>query len=257
MVLFGVACAATGVLLGCGGGGSSSSNPLTCGPTYLTPNYVTAVDPGDNTPNEVLTWSQFPLRLFIKNTVTHPSTVATTDEHAIEAASRWTNASNGQANFVRVTQQSQAQVTFEVATLPSPVGSGGTLGFTEVTYFQSNRQIVSARIVVNVWNGMTSDQFDKGLKNTITHEFGHALFMQGHSDADADVMYFQGELDVDSALTTRDVNSFLTAYCGNFRSRATRSNPDEKPVTIRIECKNDGSHLKTHSCSGGSCSHKL
>jgi len=255
MAMFGVACAGGGVLLGCGGGGSSSSNPLTCGPTYLTPNYVSAIDPGDNTPNEVLTWSEFPIRLYIKNTVSHPSTVATTDEHALEGAARWTNASNGQANFVRVSTESQAQVTFEVATLPSPVGSGGTLGYTEVMYFPSSRRIVSARVVVNVWNGMTADQFNKGLKNTITHEFGHALFMQGHSDADADVMYFQGELDLDNVLTSRDVNSFLTAYCGTFRSRATRSLPGEKPVMVRIECKNDGSFTETHVCSGGSCEH--
>lgn len=233
--------------IGCGGGGGSSTNgntPLACGPTYLTPNYVTATDPGNNEANEVLTWPGFPLNIYFASnqTATYNSNTFDTTDTFTEALTRWSTASSGAMTFNEINSSTGADITINVNQLSAAPGSGGTLGFTQVTYFPSTGQIVSATITINTWPSMTQAQFVDGLRSTATHEFGHSLFLQGHSDQTADNMYYQGSSALDKPLTQRDTNSFLTAYCGNFATRsrekqAAQGAPGEQPVTKTIYCK--------------------
>jgi len=233
--------------IGCGGGGGSSSNgttPLACGPNYLTPNYVTATDPGDNEENEVLTWPAFPLRVYFASnqTATFSGTEYDTTDTFLDALQRWSDASTGNMTYSQITTSTNADIVVNVNQLNSAPGGGGTLGYTQVTYFPSTGQIVSAEVTINTWPGMTRAQFVDGLRGTTTHEFGHALFLQGHSDVQADNMYFQGSSALDKNLTTRDRNSFLTAYCGTFATRSperaiAKGAPGEQPVTKTIYCR--------------------
>jgi hypothetical protein len=233
-------------IFGCGGGGGGSSSgnttPLSCGPEYLTPNYTQATDPGDNEPNLILTWPGFPLNVYYQTEETRTfggNTFSTTDIFQ-DALARWVSASGGEMAINTISTTTGADIIVNVNQLGAAPGSGGTLGFTQVTYFPSTGQIVSARITINTWPGMTQAQFTNGLRGTTTHEFGHALFLQGHSDNTADNMYYQGSSSTDKVLSTRDANSFLTAYCGTFasrsRSREAVGAPGEQPVTITINC---------------------
>lgn len=232
-------------VLGCGGGGPSSSGsgntPLVCGPNYLTPNYVEATDPGDGDANQILTWPSFPLMIqFVSNeTATYSSVNYDTNDLFWEAAQRWVTASSGEAQLVVTANPNLSKIKINVNQLASQPGSGGTLAFTSITYFPSSGQIVSAEITMNTWPNMTEAQFVDGLKHTFAHEMGHALFLQGHSDDAADVMYYAGATNVDSPLTQRDINSFLTAYCGDFDGEAfsAAGRAGEQPVTVTIECK--------------------
>lgn len=231
-----------GGVIGCGGGGDSTGNttPLACGPNYLTPNYVEATDPGDNDQNQILTWPGFPLTVHFasSDSRTFSGTTYNTTDTFTEALDRWVAASGGDLTYSVVGSPTGADIIVNVNQLSSSPGGGGTLGFTQITFFPSNGQIVSARITINVWPGMSAAQFVDGLRGTTTHEFGHALFLQGHSDIQADNMYFQGSSALDKPLTTRDRNSFLTAYCGTFNSRSRQASgiPGEQPVTITINC---------------------
>jgi predicted Zn-dependent protease len=228
-------------VIGCGGGGgnSNTNTPLTCGPNYLTPNYVQATDPGDGSQNQILVWAGFPLTIRFTNSesATYGGTNFDTTTTFMEAVNRWVVAS-GNAIAINQTTASTADITVTVNRLPAAPGAGGTLGFTQISYFPSTGQIDSARITMNTWPGMTQAQFVNGLRGTMTHEVGHALFLQGHSDDANDNMYFQGSSSQDRSLTTRDENSFLTAYCGTFasRSRAAKGQPGEQLKTITIEC---------------------
>jgi predicted Zn-dependent protease len=245
---FWIALSATIVVgaIGCGGGGGSSngSTPLACGTNYLTPNYVTATDPGDNQENVILTWPGFPLRVYFASnqTATYSGTTYDTTDTFLDALQRWSDASTGNMTFTKINTSTNADITVNVNQLASAPGGGGTLGYTQVTYYPSNGQIVSANVTINTWPGMTEAQFADGLKGTSTHEFGHALFLQGHSDQIPDSMYYQGSSALDKSLTTRDKNSFLTAYCGTFATRSierpvAQGAPGEQPVTKTIYCK--------------------
>lgn len=230
--------------IGCGGGGNSTpggnTTPLACGPNYLTPNYVQATDPGNNQTNKILTWPGFPINVyFASNQVnTYGGNSFDTNDIFWAAMQRWVAASSGNMIVNQVGSSAGADITVDVNQLSTAPGGGGTLGFTQVTYYPSTGQIVSAHVTINTWPGMTAAQFKDGLKATCTHEFGHALFLQGHSDDSLDNMYYQGSSSLDKPLTQRDINSFLTAYCGTFASRSrARGETGEQPVTITIECK--------------------
>ncbi len=226
---------------GCGGGGGTrtTTGALTCGPTYKTPNYVEAIDPASNRSNILRYWPNFAITVYFTNEQTFDDngTLVSTSDLSRTAISRWESAADGADLFTEVTSANGAQVTVSFNQLASAPGSGDTLGTTVVSFFPSNSQLISAEVVINTWVGMTRAQFIDGLKQTITHEFGHVLYLQGHSDNPADTMYYQSDPSVDGPLTTSDINSLQTAYCGDFTNNLTsRARPGEQPVTIKIDC---------------------
>lgn len=230
-----------GFFAGCGGGGGTSTGggSLTCGPTFKTPNYVESVDPSSNQQNTLRYWPSFPIQVFIENEVVYDNngTIVSTDDLTETAINRWIAAAENAGIITLTNNEAAAEITVQFAQLNQKPGSGGTLARTVVSFFPSNNQLVSAEITVNLWPNMTAAEFTEGLIQTITHEFGHALYLQGHSEVDGDTMYFQSDPSEDGPLTTRDINSFQTAYCGEFTTRnITRSNPDEQPVTEVITC---------------------
>lgn len=243
---FWIACSAALIVgaIGCGGGGGSTTGdttPLACGVNYLTPNYVQGVDPGDNDDNLILTWPGFPLNVYFAShqTATFGANTYDTTDLFWESLQRWVTASGSNMQVTKLNSATGADITVDVNQLSTAPGGGGTLGYTQVTYYQSNGQIASAHVTINTWPGMNVAQFRDGLRATTAHEFGHALFLQGHSDQTADLMYYQGSSSLDKQISTRDQNSFLTAYCGTFASRSrgkAEGAPGEKPVTKTIYC---------------------
>ena len=233
--------AVAAMVIGCGGGGSSAgtSGSLSCGPNYLTPNYTVATDPGNGEPNFLLTWAGFPLRVHFENNITYDnngSPVAGSDI-VLEAAQRWIDATGGSASLTTTNQSANADIVVRFNDIGSSPGPGSTLGTTQITYYPSNNTIARAVITMNYWPGMTQAEFMEGFKHTAAHEVGHALFLQGHSDHASDVMFYQGSTTQDSPLTTRDSNSLVTAYCGNFRSRnRSAGEPLGSTKTIEISC---------------------
>ncbi len=227
---------------GCAGrGGSSTSGdplPLTCGANFRTPNYVLAHDPSTGTQNRVLYWPQFPVRIHLSDGIsaTYNGITYDTDDLIIEAAYRWTTASDGGVNFTQVGSAAQAQITIDVEQLASEPGGGDTLGFTQVQYYVSSRQIVSAAITIYTWPNMTRAEFVDGLRRTTLHEFGHAIFLHGHSDDSDDIMFPSSPKNADGQLSQRDINSLITTYCNNFSGNqlVARGRPNEEPVTITI-----------------------
>lgn len=221
------------VISACGGSGGTGSNggsTGTCGPDFALPNYARANDPVDDDPNLLLYWDAFPVSVWIDNEIVRSfgGTDYSTTDHVWEALSRWADASGDDAEFVAATSRAAADIIVSFEEIGSRPGAGGTLGMTTTTYYIPEGIIDNARIRLNVWPNMTQAEFTQGLVNTTTHEFGHALFLSGHSDSADDVMYFQGRTTVDMPLSLRDTNTFITAYCGDFGS--TRSAKPSGPT---------------------------
>lgn len=219
----GAAALAVAVALsGCGGGGSGpnsgsrpgsgsdvvtgtpSSNPPSNGSdtsctdkTYL-PNYTADV--------RLLHWTLFPLRVYFKLDSNYS---AARQALAVKGFNRWVAATgrNG-VTYNIVNAATAANVTVHFYDFNG--GPGDVLGTTNVSYYDTSNTIDSADISL----GITGDNANDLL--TATHEFGHALGIYGHSRNSTDLMYFEGNQDNGGIITPLDLNTVLTAYCGNF-----------------------------------------
>ena len=112
-----------------------------------------------------------------------------------------------------VSAASEADVTVSFYAFTGAPGQ--TLGRTNYRFYDGSETLHSATVQL----GITGDARNDGI--TATHEFGHALGLIGHSPHPGDLMFNQGNDTDCGCLTSRDVNTLLTAYCGQFGSSAT------------------------------------
>lgn len=180
--------------------------PRICTAQTYQPNFVANAD----SEFKLLRWPAFPLRVFFLNEAQN-----TTARRALatQGFDKWVAATNNGATYRVVTQQSQANVTVQFYDYKG--GAGDVLGSTQLSAYDGSDTISFAAITI----GITGDNRNDGI--TATHEFGHALGLKGHSlDAD-DLMSREGNDTRSGRLTPADVNTLLTAYCGDFNKNAT------------------------------------
>jgi len=233
------------VLISCGGGGgggssssggsttstnTSSTNtgsttgngPLGCSLASYSPNYDAETDPSTHIPNTVHWWNHFPVKVYFQ------SSPQINSQDVVTIVMNGMNAWSTPAGVTLVTQvnsSGSADVVVSFTNLTHEPGAGDTLGQTSWSYDPSTSRITSATMELMTWTGMSNAQLQDGLRRTAQHEMGHALFMGGHSTDPLDTMYPSGPDDAYTALTTRDDNSLLTAYCGSFVSRSPSREP--------------------------------
>ena len=200
-------------LAGCGGGSNgpskSAATPtpanLSCTARTYRPNYINNSDPGF----KLLHWPVFPLRVFF---VADAQNTAARRALAARNFDKWAAVTHNGATYQVVSRPSDANVTVNFYKYNG--GAGDVLGRTYLKAYDQSDTIESA--IVNI--GITGDNANDGI--TATHEFGHALGIYGHSaDAD-DLMYFEGNDTRCGCITPADVNTLLTAYCGDFNHNA-------------------------------------
>lgn len=235
----GVGLVLVGFVVGCGGGGGGTGSAAgTCGTNFAIPNYAALTDPSTSAANFLVHWNVFPLKVYVASDVS--KTFASVSHNASDtvdtAMQRWQNVSTGGTTYTRVNAQTGADIVVTFHDLTTAPGPGQALGVTTITYTPSTKQVTKATMTINTWQGMTSDEFFLGLAKTVTHEFGHALFISGHSPFTSDVMYWQSDPSLDGLPTNRDQNTILTAYCGVFPSSGPLVSSREKPETITIVC---------------------
>lgn len=221
-------------LCGCAGIDSIVNGGGTCGPNFATPNYVLGNDPGTGNQNITLSWSRFPLRVFIRDRVTFQGQISS-DDVIRGGIDKWRNAIGSALGVQYVGSESQADIVIRIRDQANRPPNGQPLGVTNVSYVPSTGQLVSADIELVTWSTMSRTEFETGLRGTAGHEFGHALFLLGHSPNQSDLMYFQKDPAVDPPVSGRDVNSLVTAYCGTFGGNAPVA-PQGPVVTRTISC---------------------
>lgn len=214
------------VLTGCGGGGSGprtvpitpTTSPTSSGvcSTQYTPNYASSV--------RLLHWTSFPLRVFF---VRNAQYSAARQALAVQGFNKWVQATNSGVTYtiVNSTAASNIQVSFFVFT----GGPRDTLGTTQLSFYDQSSTIVNADISLGLTGVTRNDVI------TANHEFGHALGIFGHSPDEQDLMYFEGNDAFSGEITPSDLNTVLTAYCGNFPQNLTNRSAHQgelKTVTI-------------------------
>ena len=214
----------------CGGGSNGPATPIPtptpqnkeCSAQTYTPNYVS--NPDSNF--RLLHWPSFPLRVFfVQDAENTPERRAL----AVEGFNKWVKATNNGVTYQVVSKESDANVTVRFFVFKG--GANDELGNTKISYYTASNTISFAAITL----GLTGDARNDGI--TATHEFGHAISFYGHSPNPEDIMYFQGNDALCGCITPADLNTFLTAYCGDFNKNINaRTSPHRgelKTVTIQ------------------------
>lgn len=239
-------------MVGCAGGGagsgsgSSGARPV-CGTSFASPNYVLNHDPSSGSLNRLLYWSRFPLRVSFRNDRTYPDGFGGTisvSAVATDAFGRWKAETSGAVDFYFVGAAEAADIEVNVVELASRPGAGGTLGQTAIHFEEPSGRITKSVMTLNVWPGITKAEVSQGLRATSAHEFGHAIFLLGHSENNADLMFPEINPTADKFLSTADLNSLRTSYCDVF-SRSPVDGGRAPGSRIRVEtiqCHSGHSH---------------
>jgi hypothetical protein len=214
-------------------GGNGSDGPLGCSLDTFAPNYLRATDPSTGERNSVHWWDHFPLRVYFRSnpTIQGQSLV----DVSLAGFNAWSSVS-GKTMAVQVSSPDNADVVVTFENLSAPPRNSDFLGSTSWTYNPSTLETVEAEVTLRTWNGITAGQVANGFRSTAQHEFGHAIFLAGHSPYEADSMYPFGNINTYTSLTTRDENSLLTTYCGSFQDRSSTLRAGDKLATRRIDC---------------------
>lgn len=237
-----VLLAASGCAGGGGGsssGGSSSVRPV-CSTSLFSPNYILNRDPATGSLNRTLYWTKFPLRVAFRSNRTFPDGFGGTISVAAVAADafgRWKHDSGGRVDFTVVGTADPAEIKVNVVEVPSRPGAGGTLGQTEMRFVEPTGSLTEATITLYVWPGITRAELSQGLRATAAHEFGHSLFLLGHSESSADLMFPSINPTEDKFLSSADLNSIRTGYCDTFSRLREESRLPLGPIkTVVIRC---------------------
>lgn len=201
------------VLQGCGFGTTSTQNTGVGGngkspvcTENLTPNFVDEV--------RLFKWSRSIIRVFFRDdgvTTNSAGQTFSLKETAIAGFRAWEPVLQGIITLEVVSRESDADVVVHFEQLPSIPVTNETIGVTE-TRVNSRDLIVGANIQFNIWSRMSAGNI-QSFQETATHEFGHALGINGHSSNPADVMFSVHLLDQGKNLSVRDINTMLTGYC--------------------------------------------
>ena len=242
LLLLALGCAGGGG--GSSSGGSSSGRPV-CSTSLFSPNYILNRDPATGSLNRTLYWSNFPLRVAFRSNRTFPDGFGGTISVAAVAADafgRWRHDTGGRVDFSIVGAADPAEITVQVVEVPGRPGAGGTLGQTQMRFVEPSGRLTEAEITLYVWPGITRAELTQGLRATSAHEFGHALFLLGHSENPADLMHTTINPTEDKFLTSADLNSLRTGYCDTFSRLREESRAPLGPIrTVVIRCS-CGSH---------------
>jgi len=208
----------------CGGGGGTSTTGGTSGCTAstYTPNYVADVSLGH--------FNTYPVTVYFD---TGAQWTQARQDAFTAGMDRWIAAMPvGSRPSYTVSPDPNAQLRVSFV-LQSALGSN-TLGITTPHYYPSTGEISYSTVQIGVTLPGGAVRSDAAVRNTCAHEFGHAIGIFGHSPTYADQMYAYDDGHNQFFVTTADVNTMMTAYCGTFGRDIPVTSHKEPLVSITI-----------------------
>lgn len=162
--------------------------------------------------NRLLHWPHLPVRVFV---ATHGPDEEGYGRDALAGFDAWVHASGGVIRYRIVNAPAEADITVRFTPTAAVPGGNGAVGLTDIRYRGTTLKRADMRLA-------TGDTRPDELRAVAAHEFGHALGIQGHSDAPADLMFpaapryysAQGEHLPSPArpVTLRDLNTLKFCY---------------------------------------------
>ena len=199
---------AAAALWGCGGGGDTTPSRIDCSSTEFVPNYVSDLD-------HLYAWSSFPITVAF---VADSNLTSTRRATAIAGFNEWVSASGSIFHYNVINDVSSADLTVRFdPTTPDSVTQMTTSGAT----------LIHADMALGLQDPENTaiQQPLADLQCSAAHEFGHTLGIGGHSQDPGDLMYFAHIIGQPCPLTTRDLNTAKSAYCGLFPTPPTARSP--------------------------------
>ncbi len=190
------------------------SGPLGCPLDTFGPNYCEETDPSNGQVNALWWWETLPLKIHFTSAPTMQGQDLNT--LALDGFNRWSSVV-GRPVAVQVATAGEADVSVSYITTGTP------LGRATVGYMPFNRQAFTGTVTFKTWAGMTVAEVTQGFLSTAQHEFGHILFIGGHSPQNGDSMYPYAVPSNFVPLTQRDHDSLKTTYCDSFDQRLRSS----------------------------------
>lgn len=217
---------------GCGGGGGSATSRSSvdataadvpvCRAAYA-PAYVERL-------SGLRRWRSFPVRVRFATATAYRDSfgnAAPLEERLRDGFDRWREATGGAVTWTETADPADADITVSVRMLGAR-RADRVLASTTVRWNGPETRLRAAEMVVYGWDGMSAGDV-AALSATGTHEFGHALGLDGHSDDPADVMYPSG--NGSGRITARDLNTLRSGYCGFSASAESRRAAAPSSVT--------------------------
>ncbi len=208
------------LLTGCGSGGGiapiqapgktvsdlsgtgSTVSSAGCRNTSYQPNFANGTDPISGLPNRLYHWAHFPVTVYIT-----PSSLVSQQRinQVLNGMNWWVTATGSMVTYQVVNSAAQANIVLQFQ-------NAGYTSYGAITSYSVNGNGEMQRAVTTFNMTYLNQVLD--ISPVAAHEFGHALGIAGHSDNTADVMYPGASTYMLTSLSSRDVNTLLTAYCG-------------------------------------------
>ena len=126
----------------------------------------------------LLHWARMPVRVaFVDDSAATPER----EQSTLAGFSEWVQATGGAIRYQRVADPDRADIVVTFDLEPTVSEHPGAVGHTDLRH---SGPVLARADMVLATAGVTADE----LQQTAAHEFGHALGINGHSDAPDDMM---------------------------------------------------------------------
>lgn len=216
-------------VLGCSGSNIAETTLPTATPTpdgkRFSPNYA-------NNFTSRRRWPLMSFKIFVDKGEDTRS-LAAVQKLVSDAATLWQTGSGSRVTFAYVTSAANANFTVRFVNQIKDNGvavGAKVIGLTTVSYSFSGSQTATTATITGASIQIKTGLTDAVVLKDLTHELGHAMGIEGHSDQSTDVMFAFAEPPTN--ITLRDLNTLGFLYATTWRGQSVPGDVHYGTATI-------------------------